>query len=163
MASTGTAIAPSTREIVGPVFTSAGFQYWYLACYPDCVVAIPQGALTGLFLGMSNSVALHLGLLGALIVSLMRGRGQILRQQSVAAIEATPTSRLRMKPNNVCQVSQLRSIRFKPVKNGGGLISPDLVFEFKTGRKQKYGIQAADFEQACQQLKQLYPELCKAV
>jgi hypothetical protein len=163
MASPGTAIAPSTREIIGPVFTSAGFQYWYLACYPDCVVAVPQGALTGMFLAMSNSIAPHLGLLGALVVGLMRGRGQVLRQQSVAAIEATPTSRLRSKPNNVCQVSQLRSIRFKPVKNGGGLISPDLIFELKTGRKQKYGIQAPDFEQACRQLKQLYPELCKAV
>jgi hypothetical protein len=163
MASPGAAIASSTREIVGPVFTSAGFQYWYLDCYPDCVVAIPQGALTGLFMAMSNSVALHLGLLGALIVSLMRGRGQILRQQCVAAIEATPTSRLRAKPNQVCQVSQLRSIRFKPVKNGGGLISPDIIFELKTGRKQKYGIQAPDFENACRQLKQLYPELCKAV
>jgi len=112
---------------------------------------------------MSNSIAPHLGLLGGLVVGLLRGRGQALRQNSEAAIEATPTSRLRAKPNQVFQVSQLRSIRFKPVKNGGGLISPDLIFELKTGRNQKYGIQAVDFAQACQQLKQIYPALCKPV
>jgi hypothetical protein len=164
MASTGTApAAVPTRAVLGPVLTQAGFQYWYLACFPDCVIAVRQGIWAGLCLAMTGTVPpTHFGLLGVLLVSLMKGRGEKLRQQVEATLQSTPTSRLRMKPNLVYQTMQLRSITFKP-GGFGTLITPDIILETKTGSKQKYGIQKPDFDKACAQLKQMYPDLCKAI
>ncbi len=162
MASTGTAPATvPTRTIVGPVLTQAGFQYWYLACFPDCVIAVRQGIWAGLCLAMSGTVPpAHFGLLGALLVSLMKERGIKLRQQAETALQSIPTSRLRMKPNLVYQTMQLRSITFKP-GGFGTLITPNIILETKSGSKQKYGIQKPEFEKASALMKQMYPELCK--
>jgi hypothetical protein len=151
--------------IVGPFLTSAGFQYWYLACFSDCIVAVPQGIWTGLMLAMSNSVPPVFGLLGALLVHFASKRGQTLRQKIEATLTMTPASLLRLKPNTVYQKAQLRSITFKGGKFGraaGSLITPDIILE-TIGGKQKYGIQGPDFEKACGQLKQMYPDLCKSV
>lgn len=160
MAGTGVASAP-TRSIIGPCLTQAGFQYWYLACFPDCIVAVRQGMWSGLLLAMSGTVPpAHLGLLGYLLVLAMKGRGQKRRQQVEAEVAATPTSRLQMKPNLVYQMTELRSITLKAV-GFGTLITPNIILEMKTGSKQKFGIQKPDFEKACEQLKQIYPALCK--
>ena len=43
MASTGVAPASAPgRVIAGPLSTQGGFQFWYLACFPDCIVAVQQ-------------------------------------------------------------------------------------------------------------------------
>jgi hypothetical protein len=164
MASTGTALASApTQAIIGPVLTQAGFQYWYLACFPDCIVAVRQGIWTGLLLAMSGTVLpAHFGLLGVLVGILMKGRGEKRRQQVETAIASTPTSRLRMKPNIVYLTTELRSITFKS-KSLGTLITPDIILETRNGRKQKYGIQKPDFEKACVQLTQMFPGLCKTI
>jgi hypothetical protein len=151
-----------SRAIVGPLSTQSGFQYWYLACFPDCIVAVRQSIGAFFVFGMANGAAPSIfGLLGVLINHLVRGKVQGYRQRIEATLASTPTSRLRMKPNVVYQTMQLKSITFKPVKNGGGLILPDVILETKDGKKQKYGMQPADFDKACAQLKQMYPELCK--
>ena len=164
MASTGTAPATvPTRALVGPVLTQAGFQYWYLACFPDCIIAVRQGIWAGLCLAMTGTVPpAHLGLLGALLVGLMKGRGEKLRQQVEATLQSTPTSRLRAKPNSVYQTMQLRSITFK-AGGFGTLITPDIILETKSGSKQKYGIQKPEFEKAGALMKQMYPDLCKTL
>src|SRR6267142_2269027 len=134
MTSTGVAPAPATspsRTIVGPFLTSAGFQYWYLACLPDCVVAVPQGMWTGMMLALSNSVPPIFGLLGALLVHLGSRRGQKLRVQIEATLQSTPDSQLRMNPNTVFPIAELRSIAFKGGKfahaPAGSLITPDII------------------------------------
>jgi hypothetical protein len=169
MASTAPAPVP-TRAIVGPVLTQAGFQYWYLACFPDCVVAVRQGIWDGLMLAMSGTgtpkvPALYAGALGVLVMHLLKGRGQKVRQRAEMTLQSTPTSRLRLKPNVVYQTMQLRSISFKRSKFAvpGSIVTSDVIFETKSGGKQKYGVQPLDFDKSCEQLKQMYPDLCKTL
>jgi hypothetical protein len=163
---TGFGVAPApvttpSRAILGPLSTQSGFQYWYLACFPDCIVAVRQSMGAFFMFGLANGAAPSMfGLLGVLINHLVRGKVQSFRQRIEATLASTPTSRLRMKPNVVYQTMQLKSITFKPVKNGGGLILPDVILETQDGRKQKYGMQPADFDKAWTQLRQMYPELC---
>jgi hypothetical protein len=166
MANTG--VAPATapsRAIVGPCVTSLGFQYWYLACLPEAIVAVPQGIWTGLMLAMSNSVAPRLGLVQALVVMLASKRGQTLRASIEPMLQNMPDSRLRSKPNTVILTNQLRSITFKRSKfaAAGALITPDIILETRNGKKQTYGIQNPDFDRACEQLLQMYPQLVKTV
>ncbi len=154
--------------IVGPFLTSAGFQYWYLACFSDCIVAVPQGIWTGLTLAMSNSIPpIVFGLLGGLLVHFAAKRGQKLRQQIEATLTKSPASLLRLKPNTAYPKAQLRSIAFKGAKfaraGAGALITPDIILETTNGKNQKFGIQGPDFEKACGQMKQMYPDLCKSV
>jgi len=162
MASTGVApAAVPTRALIGPCSTQAGFQYWYLACFPDCIVAVRQGIWAGLLLGATGTVApVHFGLLGALLMALMRSQGLKVRQQVETMLQSAPTSRLRMKPNLVYQTMQLRSITFNS-RSFGTLVSPDIILETKSGGKQKFGIQKPDFEKYMPTLKQMYPDLCK--
>jgi hypothetical protein len=110
MVSAGAAPATTpSRAIVGPFFTASGFKYWYLACLPDCIVAVPQGLWTSIMLAMSNNVAPIFGLLGGLA----SGRGHSLHARIAATLPSTPDSQLRMKPNTVFQIAQLRAINFK--------------------------------------------------
>lgn len=164
MTSTGVASATApTRGIVGPFFTAFGFKYWYLACLPDCIVAVPQGGWTSIMLAMSNNVASMFGLLGGLAA----GHGHSLHTRIQATLPSTPDSQLRMKPNTVFQIAQLRAINFKAGKfakaPAGALITPDIILETKSGSKQKYGVHGPDFQKACAQLRQMYPNLCKSV
>jgi hypothetical protein len=164
MTSTGVASATApTRGIVGPFFTAFGFKYWYLACLPDCIVAVPQGVWTSIMLAMSNNVASMFGLLGGLAA----GHGHSLQTRIQATLPSTPDSQLRMKPNTVFQIAQLRAINFKAGKfakaPAGALITPDIILETKSGGKQKYGVHGPDFQKACAQLRQMYPNLCKSV
>jgi hypothetical protein len=166
MSSTGAAPATTpSRAIVGPFFTASGFKYWYLACLPDCIVAVPQGLWTSIMLAMSNNVAsiAMFGLLGGLA----SGRGHSLHARMLATLPNTPDSQLRMKPNTVFQIAQVRAIHFKGGKfahaPAGSLITPDIIFEFKGGGKQKYGVHGPDFQKSCAQLQQMYPNLCKSI
>ena len=162
MASTGIARASATQAIIGPVLTQAGFQYWYLACFPECIVAVRQGIWDGILLAMSGTVPpAHLGVLGYLLVALLKGRGEKRRKELEAAVTSTPTSRLRMNPNIIYEASQLRSITVKS-RSFGTLITPDIILETATGKKQKYGIQKPDLDKAVQQLQQMYPNVFKA-
>ena len=164
MASIG--IAPAfapTRAIIGPVQSQAGFQYWYLVCFPDCIVAVRQGIWAGLLLAMSGTTPpAHLGVLGYLLVALLKSRGSVRRKLVEAEITNTPTSRLRMQPNLVFEIPPLRAITLKG-KSFGGLITPDITFETASGTKQKFGIQKPDYDKACPQLKLMYPALCKLI
>lgn len=158
MAMTGAAPAP-TRAILGPCATQAGFQYWYLACFPDCIVAVRQGIWSGLLLAMSGTAPAH-GLIGGLAGYLLKEAGQKRRLKVEAGIAGMPTSSLQAKPNLTYRVSQLRSITFKS-KSFGTLITPDITLETTDGAKQKFGIQKPDFEKARAQLQQMYSTLCR--
>jgi len=164
MASTG--VAPATapaRVIVGPLSTQAGFQFWYLACFPDCIVAVQQSMAAFFMLGMSNDRSRGaFGLLGLLVNHLLKPRAQAFRQRIEATLRSTPSARLRGKPNVVYQTTQLTAIHYK-LKRGAPFVTSDLVLETKAGRKQRYGIFPPDFEKVYPQLKQMYPELCKSI
>jgi len=70
-------------------------------------------------------------------------------------------ARLRTKGNFVYPVNVLKAITFKDVKSAGNLILPSIIIETRRGGQQRYGMPHPDFEKACEQLKKLYPELCK--
>jgi hypothetical protein len=162
MPASGIALAPApTRALIGPVQTQAGFQFWYLACFPDCIVAVRQGIFTGLLLSMSGNIAhVRFAGLGHLMTELLNDRANKKRRQVEAGMANIPTSRLRMEPNRVFEVAQLRSITLDG-RSFAGVITPDIVFETTSGSQQKYGIRKPDFEKASAQLKQMYPSLFK--
>ena len=69
-------VAPAriaNRSIVGPFFTAAGFRGWYLACFADSIVPVPQG-LSGFWLAVSG---FHLPIrgMGSLLANVMYGYG----------------------------------------------------------------------------------------
>ena len=155
------ALAP-TRFVLGPLSTQSGFQYWYLACFPDCIVAVPQGIGAFFVLGMANDDGVTypalFGLTGILVNQLLKPKARAYRQRMEAMMQSTPTSRLRSKPNVVYEVPQLKTIQCK-AKRGAPLILPELILETKSGSKQKFGVRPAEFKKACEYLKQMYPAL----
>ena len=161
MPATGTSLASAPkRAILGPALTQGGFRYWYWACFPDGIVAVRQGAWNGILYGMAGeALPIHLGLLGYLLMALLKKQGVKRRQQVEATIESTPTSRLRANPNIVYDAAQLRSITFKS-RTFGTLITPSITLETNDGKKKKFGMQKPDFDKALVQLKQMYPALC---
>ena len=167
MANTGvaTALAP-TRLVLGPVSTQSGFQYWYLACLPDCIVAVRQGIGAFFVLGMSNDVGVTyptlFGLVGVLVNHLLKPKALAYRQRMEAMVQSGLTSGLRSKPNVVYEFTQLKAIICK-AKKGAPLILPELILETKSGRKQKFGVRPAEFLKACEHLEKMYPGLWKLV
>lgn len=161
MASTGTAPALSqNRAILGPASTQGQFQYWYLACLPDSVIAVRQGIGAFFVLGMASGVLPPgFGLIGGMLGVLLSGRVKSFRQRTEASLQKSSINQLRVKGNIVYQVSQLKAITFKS-KGFGNLVLPDITFETMAGPKQKYGMQRPDFDKACVMLKQMYPHLC---
>jgi len=164
MANIGTApaLAPGSN-LIGPLSTQSGFQYWYLACFPDCLVALRQGMWAMLVLGMANDDGISYGLygLGGLLINhVVKPKAMAYRQRAEAMVKNTPTSRLRMQPNITYEVAQLKAIICK-MKRGAPLILPELILETKNGKKQKFGVRPAEFKRACEYLKQAYPGLCQ--
>ena len=115
MPSAGFAPATSpTRAIVGPVNTSFGFRSWYLACFSDVIMAVPQSFSAAVAFAYSNeSRPIVFGILRQLIADLITGPGRRLRQERPATLSRMPESKLRSKPNVAISVSQIRSISFK--------------------------------------------------
>ncbi len=118
-------------------------------------------------LALSNSIPPIFGLLGALLVHFGSKRGQFLRTQIEATLQNAPDSQLRMKPNTIFPVAELRSVAFKGGRfafaAAGSLVTPDIILETKSGGKRKFGVQGPDFQKACNQLRQMYPTLCKSI
>src|SRR5882672_10176114 len=108
------ALAPN-RIVLGPLSTQGGFQYWYLACFPDCIVALRQGIGAFFVLGMSNddgvSYPASFGLVGVLVNHLLKPQARAYRQRMEAMVQNSPTSRLRTKPKVVYEVTQLKAIQ----------------------------------------------------
>ncbi len=103
-----------------------------------------------------------MGVIGYLLGLLLTSQAKKYRQKIEAEMPRISTSLLRSKPNVVFEAAQLRSITLKS-RNLGPLVPPDIILETKNGKKQKYGIQKPDFDKAMEQMKQLYPSLCKVV
>lgn len=159
----GTAAAPAPAQvIVGPVITQGGFQYWYLACFPDCIIAVRQGIGAFFILGISNSSTHLFGLLGVLLNYVLQPKARAFRERTEFALKTTPIARLRTKPNLVHEVGKLRAITYTR-KKGAPLVLSDLVVESLSGTKTKYGINPADFEKVSAQLKQMYPTLINSL
>jgi hypothetical protein len=118
------ALAP-TRILLGPLSTQSGFQYWYLACFPDCIVALRQCIGAFFVLGMANddgvSYPALFGLAGVLVNHLLKPKARAYRLHVEAMLQSSPTSRLRTKPNVVYEVTQLKAIECK-TKKGAPLI-----------------------------------------
>src|SRR5581483_2940333 len=108
-------------------------------------------------LGMPDAVPPMFGLLGALLRHLLQKRVAAFRLRKEAELQSASASQLRVKGNIVLTKSQFKSITFKK-KSFGTLILPDLTIETITGKKYKYAMQVLDFEKACAQLKQMYPD-----
>jgi hypothetical protein len=164
MPSAGFAPATSpTRAIVGPVNTSLGFRSWYLACFSDVLMAVPQSFFAAVAFAYSNeSRPIVFGILQQLIADLITGPGRRLRRERPATLSRTPESQLRSKPNVAISVSQIRSISFKSGMmarlNLG--VTPEIIIETVSGTKQIYGVWAQDFDKAQAQLVEMYPHLC---
>ena len=157
MANSGAALAPTpARIIVGPVSTQAGFQYWYLACFPDCVIAVQQSIAAFFALGMSHSGRGAVSPVNFLVQRLLQPSAQAFRQRIESALQSTPRERLLAKPNVVYPATQLKAMLYQN-KKGAPLILSDLVLETNTGSRQRYGIVPADFERVYLQLKGMYP------
>lgn len=163
MANIGTApaLAP-TRVVIGPVFSHGGLRYWYLACFPDSIVALRQGLGASIALGLANDDGVPMrGLWGnaALVVNrILKPKARAYRLRAEAMLGNTPTSRLRSKPNVVYEVTELKAIKCL-AKKGAPLILPELVLETKTGGRQMFGVRPVEFKRACELLKQMYPGL----
>jgi hypothetical protein len=163
MANTGVApaLAPN-RILLGPLSTQSGFQYWYLACFPDCIVALRQGIGAFFVLGMANddgvSYPAWFGLAGVLVNHLLKPKARAYRLRMERMVQSCPTSRLRTKPNVVYEVTQLKTITCK-AKKGAPLILSELILETKKGSKQKFGVRPAEFKKACEHLTKMYPQL----
>jgi hypothetical protein len=159
------ALAP-TGTVIGPLFTRGGSQFWYLACFPDSIVALRQSIGAMFLLGMANDDGLMMtglfGVSGILINRLLIPKARAHRLKVEAMVRNTPTSSLRLKPNVVYQVAQLKAVKCV-AKKGAPLILPEIVLETKNGNKQNYGVRPAEFKKACQYLKQTYPALCQFV
>jgi hypothetical protein len=154
------ASAPS-RALIGPVQTWAGFRQWYLVCSSDSIVAVRQGFWIGIVLTLSPAIP-PMPLRNLVFLALEFGNKQARKKRLKleAEIPNIPTSRLRMAPNEVFEVSQLRSIAIKG-RNIAGVITPDITLETTNGLKRTFGIIKPDYDKACPQLKLMYPNLCK--
>jgi hypothetical protein len=97
------ALAP-TCLVLGPLSTQGGFQYWYLACFPDCIVAVRLGIGAFFVLGMSNDDGVThpalFGLVGVLVNHLLKPKALAYRQRMEAMVQSGATSGLRSKPNS---------------------------------------------------------------
>jgi hypothetical protein len=164
MASTGFARSSKpSQALIGPLLTQSGFQYWYLVCTQDCMIAVRQKIWAGLLLAASNSLApVHMGVLGYLLRKLLPAQARKYRQKLEIEIPRIPGSRLRSMPNMVFDTVQLNSITLKP-KKFGGLGRPDIILEMRDGKTQKFGIEKVDYGKAVEQLQLMYPGLCKTV
>ncbi len=141
--------------------TSFGFRYWYLACFHDAIIAVPQSFFAAVALSQSSEIRQQL-FIGPKqwIMDMVTGPGRRLRKKIRAKLEHMPDSQLRSKPNIVIPIADLRSITFKtPMPSLGGIVMPEIVLEWKTGKKQVYGITIVDLDKASVQLCQMYPEL----
>jgi hypothetical protein len=162
MSTTGFAPATSGRAIVGPVCTSLGSRYWYLSCFPDVFIAVRQPFFTGLAFALSSdNRPLVFGVMNQLVADIVTKPGRRLRKQVPARLERMSDSQLRSRPNTTIPISQLRSIVFKssPLARFG-LVFPEIILETTTGKKHVYGLMNTNFDQACSQIRQMYPHLC---
>jgi hypothetical protein len=155
-------VAPAriaNRSIVGPFFTAAGFRGWYLACFPDSVVPVPQG-LRGFWLAVSG-FNLPIRGMGSLLANVMYGYGPRLRKRTEATLADTPDSQLREHVG--IPMSQIRCIVFHRGKFAkSGLATPSIILETTNREPQEYGVNLPDFERVCTQLQQMYPTHCKS-
>lgn len=165
MPSAGFAPATSpTRAIVGPVSTAFGFRCWYLACFPDVIMAVPQSFFAAVaFVFSSETRPIVFGVLQQLIADLITGPGRRLRSQRAATLSRTPESQIRSTPNVAIPVAQIRSISFKTglMASHNAVVTPEIILETVEGKKRIYGALAQDFEKAQAQLLQMYPHLCR--
>ena len=149
----------ANRSIVGPFFTAAGFRGWYLACFPDSIVPVPQG-LTGFWLAVSL-LNLPIRGMGSLLANLMYGYGPRLRKRIEATLADTPDSHLREHIG--IPISQIHSIVFRRGKfANSGLVTPSIILETANRGRLEYGVNLPDFERTCAQLQQMYPTHCKS-
>jgi hypothetical protein len=161
MPATATAPAPA-QVVVGPVLTQGGFQYWYLVCFSDSIVAVRQSIGAFFMLGLCGGATHQFGLLGVLMNHLVQPKAEAFRQRTEFALKTAPVARLRTKSNLIYEVGKLRAISYKQ-KKGAPLILSDLILETMEGKKMKYGINPAAFEKASAQLKQMYPTLFHSI
>jgi hypothetical protein len=155
-------VAPAriaNRSIVGPFFTAAGFRGWYLACFPDSIVPVPQG-LTGFWLAVSG-FNLPIRGMGSLLANVMYGYGPRLRERTEATLADTPDSQLREHVG--IPISQIHCIVFHRGKFGkSGLVTPSIILETANRGSLEYGVTLPDFERVRTQLQQMYPTHCKS-
>jgi hypothetical protein len=149
----------ANRSIVGPFFTAAGFRGWYLACFQDSIVPVPQG-LSGLWLAVSR-FNLPIRGIGSLLANLMYGYGPRLRKRTEAALAETPDSQLREHIGiPIFQIHRIVFHRGKFAKSG--LATPSVILETTSRGLLEYGVNLPDFERICAQLQQMYPTHCKS-
>ena len=138
----------------------AGFREWYLACFPDSIVPLPQG-LSGFW-----RAVLHFNLpirrMGSLYWrTSCNDYGPRLRKRTEATLADTPDSQIREHAG--IPLSQIRSIVFHRGKFArSGLVTPSIILETTNRGPLEYGVNLPDFERACAQLQEMYSTHCKS-
>lgn len=158
---TGSAPALSqNRAVFGPASTQGGFQFWYLACLPDRIIAVRQGIGAFFLLSFAyGEIKMHFGLLGLLVGYLVKGPVKNFHQKTEMHLRSLQPSELQAKGNVVYSVSQLKSITCQNVKRAFSVFQPKITIEMASGKRQTYLIPTSEFESASRQLQQLYPHL----
>ena len=158
---TGTAPALSQNHaVLGPASTQGGFQFWYLACFPDRIIAVRQGVGAFFLLSFAyGGLKAHFGLLGILVSWLVKGPVKNYRVKTEAQLGKLQPMQLQSKGNITYNASELKSITCTNVKKAFSAFQPKITLEMASGKSQTYLIPSTDFEPVCARLKQMYPYL----
>jgi hypothetical protein len=161
MARFGTAPAlDPTPTLIAPLLSAAGFRYWYLVGLPDGLAIVAQHFWDGFFASHSGTrLPRRMNFYAYYLMTFLKKTGVKRRQAIEADLRLVPDSGLRTPPNQVYEVSRLRSITLIAHRNS--ISTPDMILETIEGKKLKFGIQHHDFDQASVVLMRMYPGLCK--
>ena len=125
----------SNRTIVGPLFTHAGFQSWFLVCMQQSIVAVPMGfwfALTG-----NKAATIFVGGVAGAILGLS---GNSTHSKTVARLAHGPEFDLTNGKGHVTyQLADLTSIAYKRK----ALSSSEIILANRSGKKKVFGIMNA--------------------
>lgn len=123
------------RAVVGPLFTHAGFQSWFLVCLPERIVAVPKG----LWFAITGNKAAALFVRGA-VGSAMENAGEAAHVKHVAQLAQLSDTALIAGKGHVCfKANELSAIHYKKK----ALTSSEIILQRRDGTKVTFGIMNA--------------------
>lgn len=125
----------SDRVVVGPLFTHAGFQSWFLVCLPERIVAVPMGLW---FAIIANKAATLF--VGGAAGGAMAASGEKVQAKKVSRLMELPEADVTSQRGAVVySTSDLSSVTFKR----RALSSPEIIVANRNAGRRVYGIMNA--------------------
>jgi hypothetical protein len=122
-----------SRAVLGPLFTHAGFQSWFLVCLPGSIVAVPMGFWFAITANKTATMSQVSGLAGPF----MARAGEEAHEKHVTRLAAASEGELRRSKGQVTYpVGALKAIACITKV----FSSSEIVMELRKGRKTTYGI-----------------------